>query len=54
MRERLYDAACLITCSEESGLRGQYTEPVDELLFGALVASLQGKLAGARRLSDSQ
>jgi len=43
VREKLYDAACLITSSREKGKKGQYTEPSGELSFRAFVASLMGR-----------
>lgn len=49
VRERLYDAACLIVSPADRGAQGHYTEPVDELAFSNFVASLQGKLTEARR-----
>jgi hypothetical protein len=49
VRERLYDAACLIVSPADRGVKGQYAEPVDELTFNNFVASLQGKLTEARR-----
>ena len=40
VRERLYDAACLILSEEKSGLRGEYTEPSEEISFRNFAASL--------------
>jgi len=40
VRERLYDAACLILSEEKSGLRGEYMEPSDEISFRNFAASL--------------
>ena len=49
VRERLYDAACLIVSPSEKGADGQYKEPLEELAFSTFVSSLQGKLTEARR-----
>ena len=49
VRERLYDAACLIVSPSERGADGEYKEPLEELAFGTFVSSLQGKLTEARR-----
>jgi hypothetical protein len=49
VRERLYDAACLIVSPADTGSRGEFKEPVEELAFGNFILSLQGKLTEARR-----
>jgi hypothetical protein len=49
VRERLYDAACLILTPSDKGSKGKYTEPLEELAFSNFVSSLQGKLTEARR-----
>lgn len=51
VRERLYDAACLIISPSDTGSRGEYTEPLEELGFSNFVLSLQGKLTEANRRS---
>ncbi len=51
VRERLYDAACLIVSPSGKG-SGAYHEPLEELAFAAFIASLQGKLTEARRRSS--
>ena len=51
VRERLYDAACLIVSPSDNGTNGEYKEPLEELEFGNFVASLEGKLTEARRRS---
>ncbi len=43
LRERLYDAACLLSSGSESGLRGEYGEPAVELGFARFAASLSAK-----------
>jgi len=40
VRERLYNSACLIMTNHESGLKGKYTEPSEELTFKFFVKSL--------------
>ncbi len=53
VRERLYDAACLIVSPADRGVEGHYREPVDELAFSNFVASLQGKLTETRRRNST-
>ena len=43
VRERLYDAGCLLLSQQSSGLRGKYTEPNAELSFQQFVSSLLAK-----------
>ena len=40
LRERLYDGACLILSTKDGGMRGEYTEPAEELTFKKFAASL--------------
>lgn len=40
MRERLYDATCLILSDKKTGLNGSYTEPNAEINFKNFAASL--------------
>ncbi len=55
VRERLYDAACLILSDTEAGLHGEYREPCAELSFRRLIASLGARAAEhARALEDDQ
>ena len=42
MRERLYDATCLILSNPVGGLNGKYTEPNSEFSFMAFASSLFG------------
>jgi len=44
VRERLYDASCLILSSEKDGVEGKYFEPSDEISFNLFVASLKGRI----------
>jgi hypothetical protein len=43
VRERLYDAACLILSNKEAGLKGDYIEPSEELNFNAFATSLMSR-----------
>jgi hypothetical protein len=43
VRERLYDAACLILSDSHTGLRGVFQEPSQELSFRNFAASLLGR-----------
>ena len=43
IRERLYDASCLLLSDRERGLTGSYREPNSELGIGPFVASLLGR-----------
>ena len=49
VRERLYDAACLLLSDEVGGLNGEYSEPSAELCFQNLAASIVGHVAGLIR-----
>lgn len=44
VRERLYDSACFLLSSRESGAQGRYTIPDRNLSFVQLAASLSGKI----------
>jgi len=46
VRERLYDAACLLLSNASAGIGGNYRESTEELGFERLVASLLGKVIG--------
>jgi hypothetical protein len=43
VRERFYDAACLILSEPKRGIKGAYREPSAELAFSGFVASVIGK-----------
>ncbi|MBI5561011.1 MAG: PaeR7I family type II restriction endonuclease [Deltaproteobacteria bacterium] len=45
VRERLYDAACFLLSSKESGLKGLFKEPSHELSFENFAISLTSKAA---------
>lgn len=52
VRERLYDAACLILTDRRAGPRGHYKEPNPEINFRTLTASLTARaMAFARSRS---
>lgn len=40
VRERLYDAACLILSGSKQGMQGEYSEPAEEIGFRYFAASL--------------
>ena len=44
VRERLYDAACLLMSNAKSGAKGIYGEPAAELGFQNFIASLTAKV----------
>jgi len=50
VRERLYDAAALLTASRSDGLAGRYAEPSEELSFPTFAAGLMGKAFEFSRL----
>lgn len=43
MRERLYDATCLILSNKVSGPKGEYKEPAEELRFSKFATSLMSR-----------
>lgn len=45
VRDRLYDAACFFTSNADSGRRGEYLEPNDELSIKNFAISLFGRAA---------
>jgi hypothetical protein len=47
VRERLYDAACFLLSSAETGPQGQYQEPSLELSFHHFASSLLGRASAA-------
>ncbi len=52
VRERLYDATCLMLSDRESGLRGCYAEPNEELTFRNFAASLSAHAIAFARMRD--
>lgn len=50
VRERIYDAACLVISPKEGGTRGEYREPNAEVSFKTFVASLAGKAAAYAKI----
>lgn len=51
VRERLYDSACLLLSSRDSGLLGDYREPEKELSFRVFATQLMAHASAAARLS---
>lgn len=47
VRERLYDAACLVTSPATAALDGAYSEPAMELSFERFIESLRARLIAA-------
>lgn len=43
VRERLYDATCFLMSDREHGLKGNYSEPAEELSFRNFAISLMGR-----------
>ncbi|MEF8788252.1 MAG: PaeR7I family type II restriction endonuclease [Planctomycetota bacterium] len=52
VRERVYNAACLVLSDREKGLDGHYSEPCKEVDFQHFVASLEGKATEHKHLYD--
>jgi hypothetical protein len=50
VRERLYDAACLLLSEQNRGIQGYYREPVPDLTFMNFCASLLGHVSAIARL----
>lgn len=50
VRERLYDATCLLLTDQESGLSGQYSEPNSEIDFKNFVTSLSAHAIAYARM----
>lgn len=53
VRERLYDAACLLLSERQDGREGKYQEPSAELSFTNLAVSLTAHANAYARFSDS-
>ena len=52
VRERVYNAACLVLSDKQKGLDGDYTEPCKEVGFQRFVASLEGKATEHKNLVE--
>jgi len=50
VREQLYDASCLVMASRAGGLKGEYTEPCEEISFRNFVASLTARAVAFTRM----
>jgi hypothetical protein len=44
LRERHYNAACFITSNKDKGLKGDFTEPAEDLTFGIFANSLKAQI----------
>lgn len=53
VRERLYDAACLLLSPRDAGRRGVFVEPNEEIAFARFAASLTGQAAAYAKLRQS-
>jgi len=53
IRQRLYDAACLILSARTTGTRGAYREPLPELSYRAFIATLIGRATVFQQLSSN-
>jgi len=49
VRDRLYDAACFFTSNADTGKRGKYREPNDELSIKNFAISLHARAAAFAR-----
>jgi hypothetical protein len=54
VRERLYDAACLLMSSGQPPNAGDYREPATELAFEPFLSTLLARAIAAGRLSQGQ
>ena len=50
IRERLYDAACLIISSKAGGIKGKYSEPSKELSFSKFASLLMSRAIAFKRM----
>ena len=50
MRERLYDATCMILSDNIGGLKGQFTEPNSEIDFATFATSLSAHAMAYARM----
>jgi hypothetical protein len=50
IRERLYDAACLIISSKEGGIKGKFSEPSEELSFSKFSSLLMSRAIAFSKL----
>lgn len=54
VRERLYDATCLLLSDQAGGANGGYREPSEEISFTNFVASLTAHVGGRMRFAGGQ
>jgi len=54
VRERLYDAACLIVSDRENGRNGDYEEPCDEINIQNFITSLEAQAIASSKFLTSK
>lgn len=54
VRERLYDAACLLLSPRDKGKHGEFSEPCEEVSFLRFASSLTGHVAGYANLRSAR
>ncbi len=52
VRDRLYDAACLMLSTSTGGVKGIFSEPASDLTFATFVASLLGRVTEHTKLKQ--
>jgi hypothetical protein len=52
VRDRLYDAACFFTSNLQTGKRGEYKEPNEELSIKSFAISLHARAAAFARAGE--
>ncbi|HEY6999763.1 MAG TPA: PaeR7I family type II restriction endonuclease [Candidatus Binatia bacterium] len=52
VRDRLYDAACFFTSNQQTGKRGEYKEPNEELSIKSFAISLHARAAAFARAGE--
>ncbi len=52
VRERLYDGACFLLSTREGGIKGEFSEPSEELTFQKFASSLMGRAIAYARTRD--
>ncbi len=53
VRDRLYDAACFFTSNVQTGKRGEYTKPNQELSIKNFAISLHARAAAFAQMSEN-
>jgi len=52
VRERLYDATCLLLSDRDGGMRGKYSEPNKEINFKKFITSLSAHTIAFAKMHD--